>query len=101
MLTFTPSGQKIRILRGQTSSMQCSPTWEKTSSKEVKEQAENRRRRTASLTEKLPFLIFFMPPFAAGLPRVGEGHGDSKVLPTFDGLDIVMRANATSLRKLK
>ncbi|GFO49343.1 RNA-directed DNA polymerase from mobile element jockey [Plakobranchus ocellatus] len=53
--------------------------------------------RTTSLTEKLLFLLFVMPPFAAGLPRVGEGHEDSKGLPAFGGLDIVMRANATSL----
>ncbi|GFO00938.1 ribonuclease h1 [Plakobranchus ocellatus] len=38
------SGKKIGILRGQTSSMRYSPFWEKTSTKEVKEQAENGRR---------------------------------------------------------
>ncbi|GFO37329.1 hypothetical protein PoB_006383400 [Plakobranchus ocellatus] len=36
--------KKIGILRGQTSSMKYSPTWEKTSTKEVKEQAENGRQ---------------------------------------------------------
>ncbi|GFO49469.1 52 kda repressor of the inhibitor of the protein kinase [Plakobranchus ocellatus] len=35
---------KIGILRGQTSSTKYSPTWEKTSAKELKEQAENGRR---------------------------------------------------------
>ncbi|GFN89285.1 thyrotropin-releasing hormone receptor-like [Plakobranchus ocellatus] len=44
MLTSTPSGKKIGILRGQTSSTRYSPTKEKTSAKEVKEQAENWRR---------------------------------------------------------
>ncbi|GFN94347.1 hypothetical protein PoB_002085300 [Plakobranchus ocellatus] len=43
MLTSTPFGKKIGILRGQTSSMKYSPTSE-TSTKEVKEQAENGRR---------------------------------------------------------
>ncbi|GFN76762.1 hypothetical protein PoB_000326800 [Plakobranchus ocellatus] len=44
MLVSTPFDRKIGILRGQTSSMRYSPTWEKTSIKEVKELAENGRR---------------------------------------------------------
>ncbi|GFN90350.1 craniofacial development protein 2-like protein [Plakobranchus ocellatus] len=43
MLTSTLFGRKNGILRGQTSSTKYSPTWEKTSTKEVKEQAENGR----------------------------------------------------------
>ncbi|GFO14918.1 hypothetical protein PoB_004142300 [Plakobranchus ocellatus] len=34
----------IGMLRGQTSSTKYSPTWEKTSAKEVKEQVENKRQ---------------------------------------------------------
>ncbi|GFN88495.1 embryonic stem cell-specific 5-hydroxymethylcytosine-binding protein-like [Plakobranchus ocellatus] len=43
MHTSTPSGKKIGKLRGRTSSTKYSPTWEKTSAKEMKEQVENRR----------------------------------------------------------
>ncbi|GFO26031.1 autophagy-related protein 2-like protein b [Plakobranchus ocellatus] len=44
MLTSTPFGKKIGMLRGQTSSMKYSRTWEKTSAKEVKEQVVNGRQ---------------------------------------------------------
>ncbi|GFO16688.1 hypothetical protein PoB_004319300 [Plakobranchus ocellatus] len=44
MLTSTPFGKEIGMLRGQTSSTNYSPTWEKTLAKEVKEQVENGRR---------------------------------------------------------
>ncbi|GFO26008.1 D.miranda DNA sequence of the trim transposon [Plakobranchus ocellatus] len=43
-LASTTFGKKIGMLRGQTSSTKYSPTWEKTSAKEVKEQVENGRR---------------------------------------------------------
>ncbi|GFO22252.1 eukaryotic translation initiation factor 3 subunit f [Plakobranchus ocellatus] len=42
--TSTPFGKKIGKLRGPASSTKYSPTWEKTSAKEVKEQVENGRR---------------------------------------------------------
>ncbi|GFN92465.1 hypothetical protein PoB_001897100 [Plakobranchus ocellatus] len=41
--TSTPFGKKIGMLRWQTISTKYSPTWEKTSAKEVKEQVENGR----------------------------------------------------------
>ncbi|GFO43216.1 hypothetical protein PoB_006972100 [Plakobranchus ocellatus] len=44
MHTSTLYGKKIGMLREQTSSMNYSPTWEKTSAKEVKEKVENGRR---------------------------------------------------------
>ncbi|GFN91503.1 RNA-directed DNA polymerase from mobile element jockey [Plakobranchus ocellatus] len=44
-LTSTPSGNKIGMLRGQTSSTKCSPTWAKTSTEEAKEPVENGRRQ--------------------------------------------------------
>ncbi|GFO36066.1 glycolipid transfer protein domain-containing protein 1 [Plakobranchus ocellatus] len=57
MLTFTPFGKKIGILRGQTSSMKYSPNREKTSTKEVKEQAEN-RRRSSPLSDRFQAVMF-------------------------------------------
>ncbi|GFN75708.1 hypothetical protein PoB_000221400 [Plakobranchus ocellatus] len=57
--TSTPFGEKIGMLRGQTSSTKYSPTWEKTSAKKVKEQVENRRcRSTESLGRLVPFNFY-------------------------------------------
>ncbi|GFO13367.1 retrovirus-related pol polyprotein from transposon 17.6 [Plakobranchus ocellatus] len=57
--TSTPFGKKIEMLRAQTSSTRYSPTWEKTSAKEMKKQVENGRRLCVGFGwathEKQPF----------------------------------------------
>ncbi|GFO13332.1 hypothetical protein PoB_003983700 [Plakobranchus ocellatus] len=70
MCTSTPFGKKIGMLKGQTSSTKYSPTWEKTSAKEVKEQVEN-GRRTAVEPEKRP---------DSGFDNVSERKGHVFVL---------------------